>query len=454
MSINKTQFALLRIIILTIALWLCFLPYRSVFAISEHDPELAAAINLSQQGRYGEAEMLFLKIAEKMEVLDFAFYIARAYNYSWWGKYEEAKFNFREILKIDPQHVDATIGLAYATTWAGEFAAAVHIYNRALALDSGNRSALFGLAHNYLVGENIAGARYVCNRILHLFATEAESHYLSGIVAVKELQPEMARKSFKVALSLDPKHVAAKEQLGKLVQKEGKWQIEGWYGFNQSATEFGHGLRRMQLQHQFNNRHLIYLLYDNSLILDNTFLANTERIAPLMAVGAKYGWNSKIFTKLELARRTFMTLPNQTLINFETNYFFTSTAIGKLILQYDDRQDEQLGLLGLALDFGLTKYLSVEVSVFHNQNFRLITSSNRRYQLSSKLFVNNFELVLGGYFDHLQTFDTNDQRFSGMFAISTFPIYKKLKGKLFLNYDRGFFENSQSIAALGLNYHF
>ncbi len=418
------------------------------------DSILATAIALSQSGNYERADSLFSVIASNPKNLDFAFYIARGYNFSWWGKYEEAKINFKEILKIDSDHIDAIIGLAYTTTWAAEFAAAVHIYNRALAQDPRNRSALFGLAHNYLEDQNIPGARYVCNQILKKFATEAETHYLSGIIAVKELDPETARKSFKVALSLDPNHLAAKEQLGKLVQKEGKWQIEGWYGINRSTAKLGHGLRRMQLQYQFNNRHLIYLLYDNSLILDNTFLATEERIAPLLAVGAKYGWNTRLFTKLEVAHRTFTTRPNQTLINLETNYFFGSNVIGKFILQYDDRQSEQLSLMGLALDIGLTKDFSLEATIFHNQNLTLTRSSNQRYQLSSKLLVNNFELVVGGYYDHLRTLDANVQKFSGAFAISTFPLYKKLKGRLFLNYDRGFFNNSQTIAALGLNYHF
>lgn len=416
--------------------------------------DLDDAVKLSQKGQYEEAEQTFKALEQKGHIDGHAFYIARGYNYSWWGKYEEAKVNFKSILALDPNYVDAIIGLAYTTTWAGEYAAAVHIYNRALAIDAENKSAYFGLAHNYLVADNIEGARYICNQILRKFPTDPQAPYLDGLIALKELKPEQARKSFKAALSLDPNQDPAKEQLGKLVKTDGQWQIEGWYGYNKNEASSENGLRRVHAQYQFNNRNLIYALYDNSLILDNSFLAARERVAPLYAIGLKYGWNTKLFTKLELGHRAFNELPNQTLINLETNYFFSANVIAKVILQYDDRQLEQLGLLGMALDIGLTKHLSLEATVYHNQNFAGRSNFNRRFQLSTKLLIQNFELLIGSYYDQLNTDDLQQEKLAGVFAISTFPIYKKIKGKLFFNYDKGFFDNHNTIGAIGLNYNF
>ena len=415
---------------------------------------LADAIALSQNGQYEAAEQIFQAIEAIGDIQGNAFFIARGYNFSWWGKYEEAKTNFNVILKTDPGYIDAIIGLAFTSTWAGEYPAAVHIYNRALAIDPHNRSAYFGLTHNYLESDNIEGARYVCNQILRIFPTDAEALFIDGLISIKELDPERARESFKAALALDPNSTAAKEQLGKLVKSDGKWQIEGWYGINSNNARTESGVRRVHLQYQLNNRNLIYILYDNSLILDNSFLATTERVAPLVAAGAKFGWNSKLFTKLEFGHRYFTNLPNQTLVNLETNYFFSARIIAKLILQYDDRQLERLGLLGIALDLGFSKHLSLEATFYHNENFIASDIFNRRYQVSGKLLIENFELVVGAYYDQLNIMDTRQEKLTGAFAISTFPIYKGLKGKLFFNHDQGFFENKNTVGAIGLNYNF
>ncbi|NND08588.1 MAG: tetratricopeptide repeat protein [Saprospiraceae bacterium] len=439
---------------------LVFLPL-SILVYSNHilafqgSPTLLEeAIQLSQEGYYEQAEASFQIIETERANQDFAFYIARGYNFSWWGKYEEAKVNFNKILQKDAKYVDAIIGLAYTTTWSEDYPAAVHIYNRALQAEPGNRTAYFGLAYNYLAADNIAGARYIVDQIQNLFPTDAEGIYLDGLTAIKELQPEKARQSFKAALGLDPSFASAKEQLGKLVKSAGSWEVEGWYGINENNAGFEQGLRRMHVQYQFNNRDLIYILFDNSLILDNSFLASVERIAPLYAAGFKYGWNDKLFSKIEIGRRDFQEIPDQALINLETNYFFSNRLIGKLILQFDDRQTEQLGLLGISVDLGISDHISIEGTFYHNENFTIDQTFNRRYQLSGKLLVKNFELVLGGYYDTLQNADVAFQQPAGMFAISTFPLYKKLKGKLFFNYDRGFFNNNNTVGALGLNYNF
>ena len=421
--------------------------------LAAQDPDLDRAITLSQGGQYEEAENIFSAIDSAHPVEGFSFYIARGYNFSWWGKYDKARENFEAILKLDPEYVDAVNGLAYTATWEGQYAAAVHIYNRTLSIDPQNRSALFGLAYNYIQGENIEGARYVADQIIKIFPTDAESHYLSGLVALKELSPEVAKKAFKNTLTLNPQFTAAKEQLGKLVKTEGKWQAEAWYGFSKNAQQLEQGLRRLQLQYQFDNKNLIYLLYDNSLILDNSFLSLTERIAPLYAVGGKYGWTKNFFTKIELANRNFNSRPDQLLINVEHNYFFSSVVIAKLITQYDDRQTEKLGLLGLALDVGLGKHFRMEGTLFHNKNFTFENSTNQRYQISAKILAENFEFIVGTYYDLLKNADSQEQKLAGVFALSTFPIYKHLRGKLFLNYDRGLFDNRQTIGAVGLNYY-
>ena len=415
-----TQVSLYKIFILYL-----IIPLSGISTAQATIVDLADAVALSQKGQYEEAEQTFEALEKRGNIEGHAFYIARGYNYSWWGKYEEAKANFKSILSLDPNYIDAIIGLAYTTTWAGEYPAAVHIYNRALAIDTENKSAYFGLAHNYLSADNIDGARYVCNQILQKFPTDAQAPYLDGLIALKELNPEKARKSFKAALSLDSNLNAAKEQLGKLVKTDGQWQIEAWYGFNKNAAGTENGLRRMHAQYQFNNRNLVYLLYDNSLILDNSFLAARERVAPLYALGIKYGWNTKLFTKLELGRRSFTALPDQTLVNLEANYFFNANVIAKLILQYDDRQWEQLGLLGLALDIGLSKHLSIEGTLYHNHNLVVESNFNRRFQLSTKLLIQNFELVVGTYYDQLITDDLQQGKLAGGLRYFDLPHLQK-----------------------------
>ena len=447
-SLNKNT---TKSIIAKTVLTLAYFMVLQLSQLSAQIQGLQEAVALSHQQKYEEAEIRFKSAESDLSNIDYAFNIARGYNFSWWGKYEDAKIHFNKILAIEPNDLDAIIGLAYTKTWAGEYAAAVHTYNRALALDNSNKSAYFGLTHNYLSANNIEGARFVCNQILKLFPNDAEANYLDGLVSIKELDPTGARRAFKRAVATQPDHLAATEQLGKLVKNQGKWEIEGWYGINKNNNGLEQGLRRAHAQYQFNNRDLAYVLFDNSLILDNSFLGRTERVAPLIAVGAKHGWNDKLFSKLEVGRRFFETTADQTLINLETNYFLSANLVGKLILQYDNRQSEHLGLVGLGLDLGLTKFFFLETSFYYNENFTFDQTFNQRYQLAAKALLSNFELLVGGYFDQLNNNDVRLHQFGGFFAIATFPIHQNIKGKLFFNHDKGFFNNKNTVGAIGIN---
>ncbi len=417
----------------------------------EQEGRLAEAVKISQEGYHEEADLIFCEL-EAVEQKEYSFLIARGYNFSWWGKYQQAKADFNKVLKEDPKNIDAIIGLAYTTSWAAEYAAAVHIFQRAIKIDANNRSAHFGLTYNYLQSQNIEGARYSCNQLLKKFAHEAEAHYLDGLVALRELDPQGAKRAFKSALEIDPGMKAAGEQLGRLTKSPGKVEVEGWYGVNQHDQGPQHGVRRLHAQYLSRKGNLLYLLYDNSLILDNSFLAGTERVAPYYALGGKYRWTDRLFTKLEWGLRTFTNIPTQKLVNIEQNYFFPFDAVGKLILQFDDRQVERLFLAGIAFDFGVSKYFRLEASVYHNDNLTIANHYNQRYQISAKIYVNNIEFLAGGYYDFLNQGDVQMHQPAGVFFLSSFPVIKNLSVKLFFNYDRGLFENENTVGALGLNY--
>lgn len=242
----------------------------------------------------------------------------------------------------------------------------------------------------------------------------------------------------------------AEDEDGTIMERPKKIEFAAWYGVTFGDNDNQNGLRRLDVKYEPSSGNQLFIFYDNALAFDNNTIANTERLAPIVGVGGKHDWSKAWFTKLEIGRRFLTTQDDQHLFNLENGYFFSPKLLGKLITQYDIRQDDNLLTLGGFIDFQVLENFRIETGLFHAENLTFNETFNERFMLVPKLRLGKTELVLGAYYDRYRTVDISLDQFSGGYSLFIFPIMKELKGNLFFNYDKGF-RNEITVLSFGLN---
>lgn len=227
-------------------------------------------------------------------------------------------------------------------------------------------------------------------------------------------------------------------------------EIAAWYGVTFNDAENQNGIRRLDFKYEPNKKNLLFIFYDNALSFDNNVIANVERNAPIVGIGAKHDWTKKWFSKVEIGQRFLTTQDDQYLFNMENGYFFSSKFLAKVVTQYDIRQDDNLLTLGGFIDFQVNNWMRLETGVFHADNLTFGDTYNERFLVIPKFRWKKTELILGGYYDRYQTQSESLNQFSGGFVHLVFPLVGNLKGNAFFNYDRGF-RNEITVVSLGLN---
>ena len=412
-----------------------------------------SAVELSHQGDYNRAENIFAQIASDNKELSSSFILARAYNYSWSGKYDNAISLFKSLISVSDYHEEALVGLAYSYSWSAQHAKAVQLFNQIMREYPSNRSGYFGQALNYLSVENPQGAQYILEQINRIYPNDPETHYLQGLIHLKQLHPNLARKSFKRSLELDPTFVSAKTQLDEIGLKASKFSIGAWYGLSSTNDETRNGFRRVDVQYRMNNKNTLYAYYDNSLLLDNSFVSE-DKIASLISIGYKYGWNENLFSRLELGNRIFRDEANQYLIQFENVYFFSPQLVGQLNLQYDFRGSQQFGTLAAGLNVGLSQHIRLEGNYFYTHNMGNANIRNQRLVIGPKLITKVIELSAGTFYDWLSLDEFSSDQWSGYFFLGRVLATRYLEGQVLIQQDQGFFNNNAQIYSVGLTYKF
>lgn len=237
---------------------------------------------------------------------------------------------------------------------------------------------------------------------------------------------------------------------GAVLEGPKKIEFAAWYGVTFGDNENQNGIRRLDVKYEPNKGNQLFVFYDNALAFDNIAIARTERLAPIVGIGAKHDWSKEWFTKLELGRRFLTTQDDQHLFNMENGYFFSSKFLAKLITQYDIRQDDNLLTLGAFIDFQVMEKFRIETGLFHAENLTFSDTFNERFMIIPKLRFGKTELILGVYYDRYRTIDTSLDQFSGGYSLFIFPLVNELRGNLFFNYDKGF-RNEITVVSLGLN---
>lgn len=336
------------------------------------------------------------------------------------GNFEQAEKILSEINSLDiDQQIKINIARGYNFSWWKKYDKAILMFKKAIDKNPQNTDANLGLAYTYL-----------WNRT-----------------------PKKAKEQFKKVLTLDSKNQEATKQLELLKNTNEKFEIDAWYGFVFLEKKDQNGFRRLNFKYFPNNKNLLFVYYDNALILENANLSTTERNAPIMAFGSKHDWSKKWFTKIEGGKRFLTNFDDQYMVNMENGYFFSSKLLGKLFVQYDSRQDDELVTIAGFLDYEVIENIRMELGFFHSENLTFKNTFNERLILSSKAQIKKIELLAGIYYDKFNTPTTTLSQIGGAFGLVSLPIAKGLRTKFFLNHDKGF-NNKITILSIGINQKF
>jgi len=146
------------------------------------------------------------------------------------GRHQEAQEAFRSAMKLQTDHRHALIGLAVTQVYGGEIPEGVETLATGVKRFPNDYYIyyFYGLALRKLAGLPGMDAKAIdrkseqaLERSIQLNAVFADSYFLLGKAYVDK-DPALAAKNFETALRLNPQHVAAKYQLGRLYVSLGK----------------------------------------------------------------------------------------------------------------------------------------------------------------------------------------------------------------------------------------
>jgi len=146
------------------------------------------------------------------------------------GRHAEAQEAFRSAIKLQPDHRHALIGLAVSQVYAGQIPEGVETLAAGVKQFPNDYYVyyLYGLALHKMAGLPGMDAKAVdrkseqaLERSIQLNSRFADSYFLLGKAYVDK-DPALAAKNFEAVLRLNPQHVAAKYQLGRLYLSLGR----------------------------------------------------------------------------------------------------------------------------------------------------------------------------------------------------------------------------------------
>lgn len=254
--------------------------------------DLAQARQLSQSGRYAEAESAFSQLLvqqpQHAETL-----LARGFNFSWWGRYAEALQAFSDALDAQPGNFEAQKGAAFTLLYQGKAKEAAQAFE--------NLTAREPSAYDLFIGKGLAH--------------QAAKDY------------RKAQMAFKRALELQPQSAEARQFLQAAALAPAFLETDIWLGFSRLDADVNQfNLRGAQLSVQAAKKWRALFKYDNSLALDILNLARRDRNAPLISAGLVREWNGKSLSEAEYGLRFLEEKQTQQLISAGQVFFLPNNS--------------------------------------------------------------------------------------------------------------------------------
>lgn len=182
------------------------------------DDSLGVALQLHQQGRLDEAEILYRKIlAAAPQHLDtLHFYSMLCHHLQ---RYDEASALIQRIIAAAPENADARNNLGNVLRDLGRLQDAEASYRKAVALNPDHAPALNNLAVVLVARNEVDEALNAYGRVVRLAPKHADFRYNLGNALRKCGRIDEALAAYQKAVELDPTHAAAWQGLSRTLVK-------------------------------------------------------------------------------------------------------------------------------------------------------------------------------------------------------------------------------------------
>jgi tetratricopeptide (TPR) repeat protein len=139
------------------------------------------------------------------------------------GELAQAVQLYREILAVEPNHVDALHLLGVAATQSGDPRRAIELIGRAIALNANVAAFHANLAEAYRVDGQLDQAGNHCAKALELRPDYPEARNNLGLVRMGQGKLDEALAHFQIALQLRPDYSMALNNLANILRQKGEF---------------------------------------------------------------------------------------------------------------------------------------------------------------------------------------------------------------------------------------
>ena len=184
---------------------------------------------LFSAGRLDEADSLCAKLlsvqSDNLDVLELKSMISKLR-----GDTKKRSAELKEILKKDPQNVQANIELGADCALAKDYATARKYYRTAMLKDPKNTDALFGYGQTSYYTGDIASAKNTFNQMLKVDPKNASAHAYLGKLAAEDENYREAENYIVKAVEYDPNNYDYRLDYGTYAKRRGKADLaeEQW----------------------------------------------------------------------------------------------------------------------------------------------------------------------------------------------------------------------------------
>ncbi len=322
--------------------------------------DLMIAKDLAYHSKYAEADALFnLILARDGQNMDAL--LGRAYNHSWNDHLQQAQVEFEHILEMDPSNKDALIGLGYTLAWAEDYHAAIHPFFIAQQFYPNDPEVIKGQAYVYLWQQKPFVARDLFERLKNEDPGNIEYYIALAYANLQLFETREARNLLARALVVAPNNISLHELKQSLKKATPLMEVDIWSGYTSIDNTSKFGLRSIGLSVQATQKLRPFLIYDNSLSLDNLgFLLNKEA-ADTYYAGGIYSWNKNNTSRLQIGYRDYTAVSDGFALLAEHNVNFHERVTGKFGGLYSTNVDgTSAWMLYTGAHVPLSKQWSVE----------------------------------------------------------------------------------------------
>ena len=171
-------------------------------------------------------------------------------------KYIEAESKFKNILKINPDSIDAVLGIAKINLLKKKYTRAVELLNKLSNKHKDNKKIEIMRANAYLQSGDLNNALSIITEILKKNKNDLAILNNIGYILREMENYSEAKEYFKKIIKLDPKHINANVNLGLILLSEKSYK-EGWkhYQFRNSQESVKNNTPKTNSQ-KWNNKTL------------------------------------------------------------------------------------------------------------------------------------------------------------------------------------------------------